>query len=449
MRNQRSSLALLRLEDRLTPAASIQLTGGNLLVRGDNTPNLLELTANGNVVTVRANDIVLGTYAVTGNISVFGGNSPDQIFIRVNGVFPGDVSINTGNGNDVVDFDGGNGAGTVNGRMSILLGAGDDEVRLGGRAGLNVGGPLFVDGGAGFDTFGGQGVPQRTAGNPKIANRPDGNVLFGFVKISGNTTMNGVNGFGSNGDAPGDSSFGGPFVLSWANEGTDGYFLPNNTTFNGDVVVSAGPGNDQLTPIFGNEFKGNTTFLAGAGNNSSEPYGENYFRGAFTYIGGNGADTLLLGEPHGGNVNLFLGDGNNQAATLLGAPRGTGLPAGNLVIAGDLIVRGGNGTDGFNLFQATVSGNVNVDLGNGDNSANFQSIISGSVRYTGGGGIDTVEVGGANSFALTVNLGAGADVFRFTAGTTVGSASIDFGAGADSYFDNGVVVFWNYRLLNL
>jgi hypothetical protein len=380
---------------------------------------------------------------------VFGGNSSDQIFIRVNGVFPGDVSVNTGNGSDLVEIDGGTGAGTINGRMSILLGAGDDALQLGGRSGLNVGGSLFVDGGAGFDTFGGQGIPERPAGNPKVANRPDGNVLFGFVKISGNTTMTGINGFTSDAAAPGGSSFGAPFVLTWANEGTDGFFVPNNTTFNGDVVVSAGPGNDSLTPIFGNEFKGNTTFLAGAGNNNSSPFGDNFFRGQFTYIGGNGGDNLVMGEPHGGNVNLYLGDGNNQAATLFGAPRGTGLPFGSLVIAGDLTVRGGNGADGFNLLQATVSGNVNVDLGSGNNTANFQSVISGSVRYTGGGGIDNVEVGGTNSFALLVNLGAGADVFRFSAGTTVGSATIDFGAGADTYFDNGVVVFWNYSLLNL
>ena len=61
-----------------------------------------------------------------------------------------------------------------------------------------------------------------------------------------------------------------------------------------------------------------------------------------------------------------------------------------------------------------------------------------------------MTINGTNSFALHVNLGAGADTFTYGAGTTVGSATIDFGVDLDTdvYNDGGNVVTWPQTLLN-
>jgi hypothetical protein len=440
-------LSLLALENRITPAASISFLNGNLTVTGDNTANVIEVSGAAGSASVNVNGVFRGTYAITGRLTVNGGNSSDTILVRINGgaSLPGDVLINVGNGNDFVFVDGNGGEGTIPGRLAISLGAGDDLVNLAAFGGLRVNGLMTIDGNVGNDTVEvGLSVPSRPAG-VKVKNigaRPEGGPVFtGVGTFSGLTSLTGVNQFRSDAPAPGQTTFG-QFIMNSGSEAVNSSFFPNNTTFGGDVTVITGGGNDSLTPIFGNTFNGNVLFSAGAGNNDSAPWGDNYFAGNWTYIGGNGSDFVFSAEPHAGNVSLLLGDGGNTVFTDFDQ-------AGFLTVAGSVSIRGGNGNDTINPLLANISGNLEINLGNGNNAANIQSFVAGTVRYNGGGGVDTVEVGGANSYSLFVSLGAGNDVFTFTAGTTVGNADLDFGFGADTYNDNGVVVFWNFRLVNL
>lgn len=456
----RRPLSLLTLEDRVTPAASVQLTGGSLFIRGDNTANVIQVTGSSPNLNVLVNDVNLGTYAVTGKLNITTGNSNDTVRLFLTGTLSSDVSISTGNGLDSILVDGAGVEGTISGKLAIQQGAGNDLTDLGGQFGLTVQGPLTIDGGVGIDNaFAGifLGVAPRPSGiAPKQLSLgeglpPQGN---GFLVVNGNTTLTNVNFFQTDARTTGATQFNGLFLMNYAAEGTDGGFFPDDTTFGGDVTVIGGAGSDNFTPIFGNTFRGHVTFNAGNGTNFSNPSNaiglpENSFAGNFTYLGGNGSDFLVLAQPHAGNFTALLGDGNNEIITFGVSSRGEGLPLPELFVAGNMMVKGGTGADLATPFFATINGNLSFDLGAGSNTVNIQANVAGTVRYTGGAGVDTVEVGGANAYALFVTLGAGNDSFTFSDDTTVGSASIDFGFGDDTYTDNGVIVFWTFSLRNL
>jgi hypothetical protein len=69
--------------------------------------------------------------------------------------------------------------------------------------------------------------------------------------------------------------------------------------------------------------------------------------------------------------------------------------------------------------------------------------------YIGGTGVDALTITGTHKYALIATLGAGNDIFTYSAGVSVGSAIIDFGPGNDTYTPNGVIPTWYQLLLNL
>jgi hypothetical protein len=125
------------------------------------------------------------------------------------------------------------------------------------------------------------------------------------------------------------------------------------------------------------------------------------------------------------------------------------------VTDGDLTYLGGLGSDTVTL-KGIVTGNVNVNAGNGTNSLIVGGvIINGSLTYTGGAGADDFEINGTNAMAVqpvqffptpaeidgnvTVNMGNGNNTYQLASGNGVttfgyfigGNLSITGGNGSD------------------
>jgi hypothetical protein len=114
-------------------------------------------------------------------------------------------------------------------------------------------------------------------------------------------------------------------------------------------------------------------------------------------------------------------------------------------------VTAGNGDDDLSNFTGTVFGNVDLTLGGGANTFLFNGAAFGDrLRYTGGAGVDTVEINGSNNFALTVYLGAGSDVMTISQTDGARTALIDFGVdlSPDTWNPPPTIPF-AFRLLRL
>lgn len=127
--------------------------GGNLSISCDNQGNNIEVFGQTGAVTVRSNGTVVGTYAVTGIITVGSGTGNDTFSITVNSgaAFPSVVTINANAGNDVVQV--GSSAvtpGTIP-NLTLNLGEGDNQVI---DKGLLVSNSWSINAGGGNDTFG-------------------------------------------------------------------------------------------------------------------------------------------------------------------------------------------------------------------------------------------------------------------------------------------------------
>ena len=139
----RAKLMLEALEDRWCPALTIDSTGGILSVSGDPVGILtLTQTAQG-VWTVNDAGTDLATLvSANGGVKVTTSTDDDSIIIDNAGAFTiaGNVSVDSGNGNDTVRISNAGAAMTIAGLLSINTGNGDDTVLL------SPGGALTVQG---------------------------------------------------------------------------------------------------------------------------------------------------------------------------------------------------------------------------------------------------------------------------------------------------------------
>jgi hypothetical protein len=103
-------LSFLQLEDRLTPALNVFLSGGNLLITGTplatspgtwvgfNEAVSVSRTQGDNYL-VTDGDTVLGTYAVTGNLTLDFESIDNDVVVDLNGgTLRGNLSIDLGQG---------------------------------------------------------------------------------------------------------------------------------------------------------------------------------------------------------------------------------------------------------------------------------------------------------------------------------------------------------------
>jgi hypothetical protein len=426
MTKRGNRLRLESLETRLTPAGSLSLTAGNLRVFGDNLNNEIVLTRTGSVVNVRIDNTNFGNYAVTGGITVFGSNGNDTIELRLADDFNGPVTIDGGLGADeIIISNQGTGVARprVQGLTTLIGGFGDDFIRIGegGAVGLTN---LNVRGDFGYDSL-----------------RIDRAEINGYVIAS--TTNSVVIGAGD-GESTTQVIIAGPTIITNGGEAFGDFFFLTGDSILGSLVLTTGGGGD-VADIFRGTILGDATVVQGAGNNSLTLQRASVV-GSLTGVTLNGADFVdfSIETLIGGSVNLNLGDGNNEVTANGGA-----------FVNGSFELRTGNGNDyvgGFLRlfpFEPNIAGRLNVNLGNGNNEFDFNGTLAGPLSYHGGGGEDRVRIAGAHAFALTVRLGAGADIFTFAANTTVASALLDFGAGADAYNDGGNVIAWPMTIIGL
>jgi hypothetical protein len=203
--------------------SQVQLQGQDLLIGGNRDGNRIVVSlANDGGVSVRLDQLFLGTFAVSQRILVFGHEGDD--FITVSGNFANSVEFHGGPGNDYLS--GGRGDD------HLLGGPGDDRL-LGGD------GNNFLDGGEGNDRLFGRG------GNDILLGGPGDDQLLGG---DGNNLLDAGEGDDRlAGGRDDDILLGG-----WGNDNLAG--------FDGNDLLAGGDGDDDL---FGHG--GNDVILGGEG----------------------------------------------------------------------------------------------------------------------------------------------------------------------------------------
>ncbi|MBX7106092.1 MAG: hypothetical protein K1X57_18570 [Gemmataceae bacterium] len=432
----RTRLRLQSLEDRTVPALIMSMIGGSLNVAGTNNGELITLYVNGSTVDVKTlapGLVTVGTFNVTGNITIAGRAGDDSLNVIFFTDFPGNVTILGEGGNDNIQVQPDNLFGTprhIQGTLKVDMGLGDDSMQSFVHQNTTT-----LDGGVGSDT-----------------------VLLSNLQINGNLTANRVNELQIGYNIPGlppmfPVQVGGNVIVNNSADGAlaNTLVVHDESTLLGSLTYTGGSGSDfiqvEYDPLSTNgtaQINGGTVINAGAGANTIQIDQDSQL-GSLLYQGGNGIDVMTMqgGVIFSGNVALNPGDGNNQY----------NLASGPFFSNSGFSITAGNGSDLVGGFDGQVGGAISLSLGNGANSFTLlNSNAAAAFYYTGGAGVDTVEIGGIQFFSASINLGAGADVFSYTAGaTSVGSITINFGVDTDTdvFNSNGVIIGWPSTLLNL
>lgn len=225
----------------------------------------------------------------------------------------------------------------------------------------------------------------------------------------------------------------------------------NGTTINGmttftckgfsSIVLNMKGGDDHV--VFGATLPGSLTFNGGNGNNELELDTWSTIGKGLVYTGAAGSDTLSVFGFHitiGGNIQANMGAGENTTY-LAGA-----------VVGGNVLVTGLEGIDTVSTDNLIVTGNLTANLGDGANYVGIESmndnisggeltVIVGDLTITTGKHADTIEIGSENSAHISgvvvINTGdelAGGDTVLLDNSSFDSSVTINLGAGNDSVF---------------
>ena len=155
------------------------------------------------------------------------------------------------------------------------------------------------------------------------------------------------------------------------------------------------------------------------------------------YVAGNVA--IDLGGPDIRYSSAYFGGAVGKSADVIGK--------GKVV---SVLVEAFSGYDTYYGVPGltTVTGDLNIKLGNGSNSLDLVQIfddatrpIGGKLSYTGGSGSDVVNIAGQFGFTAKLDLGAGSDTVAFTPLATVGALDVDFGADTDTWTPPTLITF--------
>ena len=373
----------------------------------------------------------------------------------------------------------------VGGTLSIFDGAGNDHVDIWGAVNVAVGG-LTVNSGSDLD-------------GSYLRVHPFGNlVVDGAVSVT--------NGRGNDSTDLGGQNVAIRRAVTIRN-GDGGSFntlLAQETLYAGQVTITNGVGEDhnEITTYDSAVVHGNVTFTNGAGDSSNYVGGGNSLAvgGSVSFVNGAGRDlnTIYSADARvGGAVNVRNGEGDSDTsvagnAVLLvqGQTRitsGTGhdlvsigagrepvsgpavdvgairldlgdggsetqIRGGRLSVHGSLTVNAWNGTDqvivASELANGSITGNVAIDIGAGDEQVVFLAAGPGRLLTLGGSlGIWADDSMGQNGIGLNavdvrswtqIWTGDGADEVRVSGSTFRGAFDLDTGAGNDALW-----IEWN------
>jgi hypothetical protein len=405
-------LGLETLEDRALPAASLFFSAGGLTVRGDNTPNNLVMTQTGaGDLQVSVNGANLGTFAVTGNLTVLMGNGNDTVALATAAGpgLAGNLSVSTGNGNDSIDL-----GGAFAGNVMLAAGLGNDSVTATG-GDVTVGGSLTSSDAAGVNTFNLSGSNATIGSNLILSG-------VGTFSMGGGNTLN----------------VGGTALISAAQTAA----TPLTVLFDGTAAtvgqglqITGGALDDVVSVTSMLSVGGSMGLRLGAGNNTfvlTPAAGGFGAGGGLSYIGANGVDVVVLGSDSlvSGNTSISLGDGIN-----------TFVDTATSLYAGDLSVTGGNSTNTV-VMTGIVAGNFAVTVGNGaGNTTVFTGSAGGLLRYRSGSGtLGVLTLAPAVAAALTVDVTFGPGDSTFTLGPNVTLGGVVRGTGGSYTFNQGAAV---------
>lgn len=354
----------------------------------------------GTAVSVRLSD---------GDLSLSTGFRDDTIFFEsLDDSFTGDVTIDTGNGNDLIDV------ALLSGNADITTGAGNDTVRSGfGDDMINTGmGNDSVLAGDGDDvvmTGGGRDTVRGGAGNDLLNGQGgSGDQITGGL---GDDTLKGGTGFGDQLTESGNVDFTlidgsltglGNDVLEnidWvALTGGSGQNRIDASGFSGRVTLDGSTGSDTL--IGGSN---RDRIVGGSGNDNLDGGGDNDFilgGSGNDFIFGNDGEDTLLGE--GGSDTLQGGNGKDT----LDGGGGTDQIFESADVRNFVLMDGqlkGRGTDTLRRMEtARIEGGM---LGNLIDASRF----SGKTTLIGSGGGDTILGGSADDY---IDGGGGSDRLR-------------------------------------
>jgi hypothetical protein len=413
-----------RLERRalLAGNVTVSVSGGNLLVRGDNNDNQIAIfqlddgqyavggltgtTVNGGPVVVRSGirgnidvdlksgDDVLGvgndTEGLVAIAERFGVDVGDisglvdlleQAEAPAQMEVPRNLTIKTNNGDDAVAI-----IADVGRRIEVNLGNGDNALVIDPTL---VGDDIIVRAGSGSDTL--------EVVDTEVAQMLDVNL-----------------GNGANDVLVENSSVGQSAVIT-TGSGND-YVDIADVSIDDNLVVRTGGGHDD---VFAHSHGGEGMDVDGTvdiDTNSGNDYVE--FSGSVGVIlkirTGNGNDGVGVFDAEvGDDLNIDTGAGNDDESQTVGHPEE-------------------QTSGGVNLENVTVHDDLKVTLGNGFDSLFALGIqVDDDARVDAGSGNDVVEIEDSNVDDLFTALMGSGDDFLEICNSTAGRAELDGGAGED------------------
>ena len=476
------------LEAREVPALNLFYNGADLLLTGTptagGTDTLLIANTGNNNFKVTDGTLNLGTYHVTQDIRVRLTSFDTSIDLELAGAtLRGNVDFDLGAGDrDPSTFsyafvDNASGAGKIRGDVTFRGGAGTEQVGVtgdGSGASIDIGGSIRAVGKSvatpledelfvGFDTevHGDVSATRYTYTtiyatidgdvNSNAADSPGGMGFALYGTVHGDVTATG------GATAPGYYSFA---HIYGTVDGDVQYNLTGRLaitsvdgTVGGDFTVRHTGGGTAFAIVFG-EVKGNFTCTAkdDGAYDETDAYVEGVVRGDFRFkqTGAAGSSVVVVDGYVVGDADIDVGGANTRFAEvdLEGAIGGSATVVGrsNSISVAVLAIPGLSAQFGVPGLKA-VAGNLTIRLGDGANSLDIEQLdpgattIGGKLSYTGGSGADKVTIGGHNTFPATIKTGAGDDTVAFAPDATVGSATIDFGAGTDTWTPPSVIAF--------
>ncbi|MCA9097411.1 MAG: hypothetical protein KDA36_03460 [Planctomycetaceae bacterium] len=361
--------AVMRLEDRTLLAGNVTaaITGGNLVIQGDDLSNTITIEPTANA----------GEFKITGTGTTVNGAANVTL-----GGLTGDIIAQMGDGNDQVQLStSGTQDITLPGAIRGEMGEGNNVFKVFtlGASNLKVSGDATFTSGAGNDNY-----------------------IFQSLGIGSDLT------FDAN-------------VSVTAGEGTNGTTLEtSNNNSRVDVglklTVKGGSGSDSVQFLA----QGNVSTVSvrnaviNPGDGTNEVRLESNADSAvakviesFRYTGGAGADTILLQSngsagqvKFGTSTKVKLGGGANTFT--MEAPNVAGFAGAD----GNLSVKGGNDIDQVKLLAAAAgrvsfAGTLKMSLGGGNDTLRL-GFVKGvkKTKFNGGSGTNTLTDDGNNQFTI-------------------------------------------------
>jgi hypothetical protein len=367
-----------------------EVSGGNLILRGDFDDNSLEIKPTG---------LAADQYEITGigSTTINGGAGP----LVLSGITKG-LEAKLGDGDDSLKLLGGSFADKV----KIEAGDGANFIEL---TSVTFGDDLEVLGKQGYDfvivddstVSGNAKFKYDDGGDDGLGSFRSGRTIVLDSTFQGNLNIEGKDGTDSvffdtvTIDGNAELKFGDGGLAFGANSGGTVRF--DNSTFGGNLTIENEIGIDQFL-LTASSIDGNVTIENGDGADDSagdfvaaipSSIVDSQIGGNLEYKSGDGEDKsfAIANSSIGGNVKLNFGEGGSSSEIALGT-----------LIGGDLTIEAKRGSDTVAFDNAAVSGDTRVKTGDDDDSISVRDSVFAKFEADGGEGVDQFDDLGGNLF---------------------------------------------------